>query len=42
MQKKIKKTSNPYENGDAPKKIIDILEKIELKNLIKKNFRDII
>jgi GDP/UDP-N,N'-diacetylbacillosamine 2-epimerase (hydrolysing) len=42
MQKKIKKINNPYENGDAPKKILNILEKIELKNLIKKNFKDII
>ena len=42
MQKKIKIAPNPYENGDAPKKIIDILEKTELKNLIKKKFRDII
>lgn len=40
-QKKIKKTANPYDNGDAANKIISILEKIKLDKLIKKSFFDI-
>ena len=42
MRKKIKKIKNPYDNGDAPQKIVNILEKIKIKNLIRKNFKDII
>ncbi len=42
MKKKIKKIKNPYENGDAPQKIVSILEKIKIKNLIRKSFKDII
>ena len=38
---KIKNSINPYGNGGASKKIIKILKKKEIKNLIVKKFYDI-
>jgi len=38
FQSRIKKTKNPYGNGGANKKIIKILKRIKLKNIIKKHF----
>ena len=40
-QKKIKKTKNPYGNGGASEKILKILKKIKLKNIINKKFNDL-
>ncbi len=38
FQNKIKKIKNPYGNGGASNKIIQILLKIKLKNILKKKF----
>ena len=38
FQNKIKKINNPYGNGGASNKIIQILLKIKLKNILKKKF----
>lgn len=38
FQSKIKKTKNPYGSGGSSKKIIKILKKIDLKNVLKKKF----
>jgi len=38
FQKKLKKTKNPYGLGGATEKIIKILSKVKLKNLLKKRF----
>lgn len=40
FNKKLKFTKNPYGNGGASTKIVKILKKIDLKNLIKKEFYD--
>ena len=37
----LKTNVNPYGNGDASKKIIKILKKINFKNILKKSFQDI-
>lgn len=41
FQKVLKDVKNPYENGISSKKIVNILKKIQLKNILKKNFHDI-
>ena len=38
FQKKIKSTKNPYGEGGASKKIIKILMKTKLENILKKKF----
>jgi GDP/UDP-N,N'-diacetylbacillosamine 2-epimerase (hydrolysing) len=38
FQAKIKNTKNPYGEGGASNKIIKLLEKIKLKNILKKKF----
>ncbi len=40
FNKKLKLTKNPYGNGGASTKIVKILKKIDIKNLIKKEFYD--
>lgn len=39
---KLKNVVNPYGTGNASEKIIDVLKKIELKGLLKKQFYDLI
>ena len=41
FQNIIKSTKNPYGDPGAPDRIIDIIKKTELKNLIKKSFYDL-
>ena len=41
FQKILKDVKNPYENGISSKKIVNILKKIQIKNILKKNFHDI-
>jgi len=41
FSKSIKNISNPYGKGKSAEKIINILEKANLKNLIKKKFYEI-
>lgn len=41
FQKKLKSVENPYGNGMASKKIIEIFKSIDLSNIIKKSFYDI-
>lgn len=38
FQKKIKKVSNPYDNGLPSKKIIKVLKNLKLQNILKKKF----
>ncbi|AII13918.1 UDP-N-acetylglucosamine 2-epimerase [Campylobacter iguaniorum] len=37
----LKNTTNPYGNGNASKKIIEVLKKVNLDNILKKKFWDI-
>lgn len=37
----LKESSNPYDNGETTKKIIDILKKTNLNNILKKEFFDL-
>lgn len=41
FQKLLNDVKNPYENGISSKKIVKILKKIQIKNILKKNFHDI-
>ena len=41
FQNKLKKVKNPYGNGGASDKVIDILNDIELKNIFRKKFYDL-
>ncbi|PWH86405.1 UDP-N-acetylglucosamine 2-epimerase [Brumimicrobium oceani] len=41
FKKIVEKVKNPYENGFSSNKIVDVLQKVELTNLIKKKFYDI-
>jgi GDP/UDP-N,N'-diacetylbacillosamine 2-epimerase (hydrolysing) len=41
FQKLLKKVKNPYENGFSSKKIVDILKKTQIKNILKKKFCNI-
>ncbi len=41
FQKKLKKIENPYGNGGASDKILDVIKNIDFKNILKKSFYDI-
>jgi GDP/UDP-N,N'-diacetylbacillosamine 2-epimerase (hydrolysing) len=41
FQENLKRTKNPYGDGMASKKIVDVLKKIELTGILKKKFYDI-
>jgi GDP/UDP-N,N'-diacetylbacillosamine 2-epimerase (hydrolysing) len=41
FQENLKRTKNPYGDGKASKKIVDVLKKIELTGILKKKFYDI-
>jgi GDP/UDP-N,N'-diacetylbacillosamine 2-epimerase (hydrolysing) len=41
FKNKIKNSQNPYGNENASKKILDVLSKVDLKQLINKNFYDL-
>lgn len=41
FKKSLKVVKNPYDNGNSSKKIIKIIKKVNLNNIIKKNFFDI-
>jgi GDP/UDP-N,N'-diacetylbacillosamine 2-epimerase (hydrolysing) len=41
FQKQLKKIENPYGNGGASKKIIEVIKNINLDNILKKSFYDI-
>ena len=41
FQNRLKKTINPYGNGGASIKILNILKKIKLKNILIKKFYDV-
>nr|BCN18546.1 putative monosaccharide biosynthesis protein [Vibrio cholerae] len=40
FQRKCKEVTNPYGEGNSAEKILNVLKKIELKGLIKKEFYD--
>ena len=42
FQRTLKKVSNPYGNGGASEKILEILENISFENLLKKKFNDLL
>lgn len=41
FQSKLKNIKNPYGDGCASKKIVEVIKKIDLKNLLKKSFYDL-
>ena len=41
FQETLKTTINPYGNGYASKKIVEILKNVDLKNILKKSFYDL-
>ncbi len=41
FQKRLKKAENPYGDGVASRKIIEVLKKVELSDILKKSFYDI-
>lgn len=41
FQKALKDTINPYGNGCASKKIVEILKTVYLENILKKSFYDL-
>jgi len=41
FQKLLKNVKNPYDNGSASKKIIKVLKKVQLNNILKKKFFDL-
>ena len=41
FQETLKTITNPYGNGCASKKIVEILKNVDLKNILKKSFYDL-
>ncbi len=41
FQETLKTTINPYGDGCASKKIVEILKNVDLKNILKKSFYDL-
>jgi GDP/UDP-N,N'-diacetylbacillosamine 2-epimerase (hydrolysing) len=41
FQQKLGYTSNPYGEGGASEKILDVIKRVDLSNIIKKNFHDV-
>ena len=41
FQASLRRVSNPYDGGDASKKIIAIIKSVNLKGIVKKRFNDL-